>query len=127
MRVLAVDDSEDCREVIEVAFLSAGYRDVVTAQSASEALDILDFWGPSAEVKFDVVLLDVCMPKIDGIETCARIRTEARFAKLPIIMLTSLRDTKSLVDAFAAGATDYVAKPFTCTGLVARAKAALKS
>jgi sigma-B regulation protein RsbU (phosphoserine phosphatase) len=66
------------------------------------------------------------MPNIDGIEICARVRKDERYANLPIIMLTSLDDEESLKDAFAAGATDYIAKPFTQMELVARMQTAVK-
>lgn len=127
MRILVVDDFEDSRDIIEAALMSAGYSDIVTADSASKALDILEFWRPNADVNFDVVLLDIKMPKIDGIETCARLRKEPRYADLPIIMLTSLEDADSLVNSFTAGATDYVVKPFDPRGLVARVQTAVKS
>ena len=104
MRILVVDDVEEARDVTEAALMSAGYCDVVTAGSAWEALNILDVWRPN----FDIVLLDIVIPKMSGIEICARIRKEARYADAPIIMLTSLDDMDSLADAFIVGATDYI-------------------
>ena len=66
------------------------------------------------------------MPEMDGIEACARIRNDPRYADLPIIMVTSLDDMDSLANAFVAGATDYVNKPLNRIELVARVRAALK-
>jgi DNA-binding response OmpR family regulator len=127
VRILVVDDFEDSRDIIEAALLSAGFKDIVTVDSASSALDTLGYWRPDAAVSFDCVLLDIKMPKIDGIETCARLRKEPRYADIPIIMLTSLGDADSLVDSFNAGATDYVVKPFNPSALVARVQDAVKS
>ncbi len=127
MRILVVDDSEDSRDLTEGALLSAGYTDIVTASSGWEALKILDV-GRNTEEKptVDVVLLDIVMPEMDGVEACARVRNDPRCADLPIIMVTSLDDMNSLSNAFVAGANDYVTKPVNRVELVARVRAALK-
>jgi phosphoserine phosphatase RsbU/P len=127
MQILLVDDSEDARDLTEGALLSAGYTDVVTAASGWEALKVLDVGRTSGETAtVDVVLLDIVMPEMDGTEVCARIRNDARYADLPIIMVTSLADMDSLNDAFVAGATDYLTKPVNRIELVARVRAALR-
>jgi PleD family two-component response regulator len=132
MRILLVDDSEDSRDLTEGALLSAGFDDVITANSGWDALKILDVGraddGRTAERRptVDLVLLDVVMPDIDGVETCARIRKDERWADLPIIMVTSLDDVSSLNSAFAAGANDYVTKPINGIELIARVRAALR-
>ncbi len=84
MRILVVDDSEDFRDLTEGALLSAGYTDIVTAGSGWEALKILDV-GRATDEKpaVDVVLLDIVMPEMDGVEACARIRNDPRYADLP--------------------------------------------
>ena len=69
-------------------------------------------------------MLDIVMQNIDGIEVCARVRKDERYANLPIIMLTSLDDEESSKVAFSAGATDYITKPFTQRELVARMQTA---
>jgi phosphoserine phosphatase RsbU/P len=127
MRILVVDDSEDSRDLTEGALLSAGYADIVTASSGWEALKILDV-GRDTEEKpaFDVMLLDIVMPEMDGVETCARIRNDPRCADLPVIMVTSLDDMTSLSNAFVAGANDYITKPINRVELIARVRAALK-
>jgi sigma-B regulation protein RsbU (phosphoserine phosphatase) len=127
MRILAVDDSEDARDLTEGALHSAGYDDVVTAASAWEALRILDVGRTTDDQpSVDVVLLDIVMPEMDGIEACARIRSDARYADVPILMVTSLEDVESLSNAFVAGASDYITKPVNRIELVARVRAALK-
>ncbi len=127
MRILVVDDSEDSRDITEAALLSAGYKDVQTAASAWEAFKILNI-GCTGEFSSgaDIILLDIVMPEIDGIEACARIRNDPHYADMPIIMVTSLDDMDSLANAFVAGANDYVNKPVNRVELVARVRAALK-
>src|SRR4051794_17675548 len=127
MRIMVVDDSEDARDLTEGALLSAGYTDVLTAGSGWDALRLLDVGRTTEEHPVvDLVLLDIVMPEMDGVEACARIRNDARYADLPVIMVTSLDDMDSLANAFVAGATDYVAKPVNRIELVARVRAALK-
>jgi PleD family two-component response regulator len=127
MRLLVVDDSEDSRDLTEGALLSAGYTDILTAASGWEALKILDVGGTTDEnPAVDVVLLDIVMPEMDGVEACARMRNDPRYADLPIIMVTALSDMNSLSNAFVAGATDYVTKPINRIELVARVRAALR-
>ena len=127
MRILIIDDSEDSRDLAEGTLLSGGYDDVVTAASGWEALKRLDIGRNSDErPTVDIVLLDVVMPEMDGVETCARIRNDQRYADLPIIMVTSCEDMDTLSNAFVAGATDYVTKPVNRMELIARVRAALR-
>jgi len=127
MRILVVDDSEDSRDLTEAALLSAGYNDIVLASSGWETLKILDVGrNTDARSDFDVVLLDILMPEMDGVETCARIRNDPRYGDLPVIMVTALDDMDSLANAFVAGATDYITKPVNRVELVARVRAALR-
>lgn len=127
MRILVVDDDENARELTEAALLSAGYSDIVTADSAWSAIKVLDVGGNAEEkANIDLILLDIIMPEVDGIEACARIRNDPRYGDVPIIMVTSLDDMDSLANAFVAGATDYITKPINRVELVARVRAALK-
>jgi phosphoserine phosphatase RsbU/P len=127
MRILVVDDQEDARDLTEGALLSAGYSDIVTAASGWDLLKFLDVGGTTdAAPVVDVVLLDIVMPEMDGVEACARVRNDARYCDLPIIMVTSLDDMDSLSNAFVAGATDYITKPVNRVELVARVRAALR-
>ena len=127
MRILVVDDAEDSRDIIEAALLSGGYDDIATTASGWEAIKFLDVGSDSnGAPTADVVLLDIMMPEMDGIETCARIRTDPRYVDTPIIMVTSLDDMDSLSNAFLAGANDYISKPLNRIELIARVRAALK-
>jgi sigma-B regulation protein RsbU (phosphoserine phosphatase) len=126
MRILLVDDSEDSRDITEAAILSAGYTDVVIAASASEAFEYLNIGKESRidATPLDLILLDILMPDVDGIEACARIRDDGRYANIPILMVTSLADKDSLSSALAAGANDYITKPIDPVELLARMHAA---
>jgi phosphoserine phosphatase RsbU/P len=128
MRILIIDDSDDGREVAEAMLIAAGYDDVCAVESAIEGYRILGFGGPATPSlePVDLVLLDIMMPGIDGIEACARIRNERGYGSIPIIMVTSLDDADSLANAFVAGATDYITKPINRIELLARVRSALK-
>lgn len=128
MRILVVDDSEDWRDLTEAALLAAGYEQVTTAESATDAYAKLGV-GPrpiNGGPLVDLIVLDVVMPEIDGIEACARIRSDQRYLDVPVIMVTAVNDMDSLSSAFVAGATDYITKPFNRVELLARVRSALK-
>jgi phosphoserine phosphatase RsbU/P len=127
MRILIIDDSEDGRDITEAMLLAAGYEHISSARSATEAYRFLGLAAPAKEpVTVDLMLLDIVMPGIDGIEACARIRCDPRYRSVPIIMVTALGDTGSLANAFVAGATDYITKPVNRIELLARVRSALK-
>lgn len=127
MNIFIVDDSEDSRDITEAALFTAGYRDITSADSAKDAFAQLNLDRPDTPaVPIDLMLLDIVMPEIDGIEACARIRNDTRYVDVPIIMVTSLGDMDSLSNAFVAGATDYITKPVNRVELLARVRSALK-
>ena len=114
-RMLVVDDEEDLREILKFNLESEGYL-VDTAPSAEEALKMLT-------EKYDLILLDVMMPKIDGLQACMRIR---EFSNVPIIMLTARSTDMDKLMGFECGADDYITKPFNPLELVARVKSQLR-
>jgi PleD family two-component response regulator len=128
MHILVVDDSEDGRDIAEAMLLAAGYRNVSTVGSAADAFALLAMDGQATveTSPVDLVLLDIVMPEIDGIEACARIHSDPRYSDIPIIMVTLLADMDSLANAFVAGATDYITKPLNRVELLARVRSALK-
>lgn len=111
--VLVVDDSRTNLTVIGSRLGQAGYL-VVLCDNGREALDLIAGRG------FDLVLLDMMMPGMSGIEVLAELRANPRTADLPVIMITARSDTGATVEALAAGADDYVAKPFDFAVLTAR-------
>jgi diguanylate cyclase (GGDEF)-like protein len=112
-RLLIVDDIGDNREVLRRRFERRGF-DVVEADSGIAAIELID------SESFDLVLLDVMMPGIDGIETLKRIRARRSAAVLPVIMVTAKSESGNVVDALEQGANDYVTKPVDFAVALAR-------
>jgi two-component system KDP operon response regulator KdpE len=116
VKVLAVDDEPQILRAIRTSLVARGY-DVVTAPNGETALDVLAGGG------VDVVVLDLALPGIDGVEVIRRVRP---WSEVPIIVL-SVRDApRDKIDALDAGADDYVAKPFSLDELQARMRAVLR-
>jgi two-component system, OmpR family, response regulator MtrA len=115
-RVLLVEDDASIREVAKLGLEQAGFR-VTTAPDGREGL--LHF----RQSPFDLVVLDVMLPNLDGYEVCRQIRAESR---VPVIMLSAKSDTVDVVVGLELGADDYVTKPFEMAELVARARAAVR-
>lgn len=126
MSILIVDDFEEQRDLLATTLKQAGYRSLVFAASAAEALKMLGV-GSSAPPpnRIDIVLMDLHMPDMDGLEACHRIRAEERFQHLPVIVVTAKTDAQDLTAAYTAGATDYIRKPVIPAELVARVSAAM--
>ena len=117
--MLVVEDDQDMRALLRRLLTRAGYR-VVEAPDGSAALACLQATTP------DLVLLDVLLPDLDGLEVARWIRAEPTVARLPIIMLTGLLTAAEAVQGFAAGADDYVRKPFYADELLARVRRLLR-
>lgn len=127
MSILVVDDTLEVREMLGVLLESAGYQDILFAESAAAAFARLGMDGSdAAPVDVDVMLMDINMPGLDGVEACRRIKAVERFGNTPIIMVTAMSEAGFLEAAFAAGAADYLAKPINRLELLARMRSALK-
>jgi two-component system, OmpR family, KDP operon response regulator KdpE len=114
--ILVVDDEPQIRRVLSTMLTSQGYP-VIEARSGEEALEKI------RGERIDLILLDVNMPGMSGLEACAQIR---RTGDVPIIMLTVRNSERDKVQALDAGADDYVVKPFGAEELMARIRAALR-
>jgi two-component system, OmpR family, response regulator MprA len=117
MRILVVDDEPAVREAVERALRLEGH-DVALAADGGQALDALDAWPP------DAVVLDVLMPRVDGLEACRRMRGSGN--RTPVLMLTARDAIRDRVAGLDAGADDYLVKPFALEELLARVRALLR-
>ncbi|MBI3807692.1 MAG: response regulator [Nitrospirae bacterium] len=126
MSILIVDDSEEQRELLALILKTAGYRSLLFTESAEEALKRLGIGAdPRPSERIEVVLMDFLMPGMDGLEACRRIRAEERLKHLPVIVVTAKTEPPDLMDAYTAGATDYIRKPVIPMELVARVSMAM--
>jgi two-component system KDP operon response regulator KdpE len=114
--ILVVDDEPQITRVLKTSLSSQGYG-IRTAGNGEEALQMMKEWAP------DLIVTDLRMPNMDGLELCRRVRTESR---IPIIVLSVKGEETIKVEALDAGADDYVTKPFSMNELVARIRAALR-
>jgi len=115
-KVLVIDDEENVCELITLYFEKAGY-DVVCSGDGNEGIDMVRSQKP------DIVILDLMLPGMDGLDVCKEIR---KFSNVPLIMLTARVDEVDRVLGLEIGADDYVTKPFSPRELLARVKAVLR-
>jgi two-component system KDP operon response regulator KdpE len=114
--ILVVDDEPQITRVLKTTLSSQGYG-VRSAGDGQEALDEMKSWPP------DLLITDLRMPTMDGLELCRRVRRESR---VPIIILSVKGEETIKVEALDAGADDYITKPFSVNELMARVRAALR-
>lgn len=117
-KILIVDDVLDNVKLLSLCLFDEGYE-ILTASNGQEALEIVESHSP------DAILLDVMMPVMDGIETCARLRRHPEHRTIPVILVTALSQEDDVVNGLDAGADDYVAKPFNPRIVAARTRAAV--
>lgn len=132
MKILIVDDNPTNVMLVREILRKAEYTGIYTATSAREMYSILglDEAGCSTESTnesvMDLILLDMMMPEIDGLEACRHIQKFPQLRDIPIIMVTAIADANTLAEALDAGAVDYVTKPINRTELLARIRLALR-
>ena len=117
--ILVVDDDRDVAQSIELALRRHDFR-VTLAYSGVEALKALRRYRP------DLVVLDVMMPGMSGLEVCRRMRTDPNLSDLPVIFLTARGQARDRIEGFKAGADDYIGKPFILEELMLRVRAILR-
>jgi len=118
-RILVVDDNPANVDILRVRLSAHGYE-IVTAADGEEALVAVREYQP------DLILLDVMMPKLDGIEVCRRLRGDPSQPFIPIVLVTAKSDSKDIVAALEGGGDEYLTKPVDHTALVARVKSMLR-
>lgn len=131
MRILIVDDNPTNVIIIREILKKEQYRDIVTAPSALEMLEHLGIGDATADLRpkridIDLILLDMMMPEMDGIEACRIVQQYDHLKDIPIIMVTAVGDSKKLAEALDVGAVDYVTKPINKVELMARIRLALR-
>jgi DNA-binding response OmpR family regulator len=110
-RILVVDDDENILNLEKTILEQKGFS-VTTADGGSQALKVL------ADQVFDLILLDVMMPEIDGFAVCRKIKEDARLKDIPVIFLTAKGGGEALAEGFESGAVMYINKPFTANKLL---------
>lgn len=129
MKILIVDDQRTQSIGLSQLLRQLGYTDLLTASSAEDAYQQLLLHTTNVEPVpsiIDILLMDVNMPGINGIEACASIKSNPAWRDIPIIMVTTSEETKDLSDAFQAGAMDYIHKPPIKDELHVRVSSALR-
>ena len=117
--ILVVDDEEDILELVRYNLVKEGYR-VTTVASGEEALKSARSAQP------DIILLDLMLPGVDGLEVCRLLKQDSKTQHVPIIMLSAKGEEADIVTGLELGAADYITKPFSPRVLVARLRAVLR-
>jgi len=119
MHIVVIEDEKDILEIIEYNLLRGGYQ-VSTAMDGMSGLDMVRREKP------DLVLLDLMLPKLDGVELCRLLKSESITRSIPIIMVTAREAENDVVSGLDLGADDYVTKPFSTKELIARVQSVLR-
>ena len=119
-RILIVDDNEHNRAILAARLGANGYA-TAEACDGVEALEMVRSEAP------DLILLDVSMPRMDGLEACRRLRSDPKVGFVPVILVTARSDSKDVVAGLEAGADEYLAKPIDQQALVARVRSMLRT
>lgn len=119
MKILVVDDEKNIRELVTFNLTKEGYK-ISEAEDGEQALEMLEIEQPN------LVILDLMLPKIDGLEVCRKVKSNSKTMGIPIIMLTARADEIDKIIGLEMGADDYITKPFSTRELLARVKAVLR-
>ncbi len=117
--ILVVEDEQDIAELLQYNLQRGGYK-VVCAYTGEDGLD------HALDEGCDLILLDLMLPGIDGLEVCRQLKDDERAAAIPVMMLTAKGEEEDIIAGFEAGADDYITKPFRPKVLLARVKAVLR-
>lgn len=117
--ILVIDDEKDLIKLVDLHLSKEGYL-VIGARNGIEGLDL------ALKHKPDLILLDLMMPKMDGLEVCKRLKSATETTRIPVVMLTAKVQETDKVIGLELGADDYITKPFSPREMVARVKAVLR-
>ncbi len=118
-QILIVDDNAANLDILETRLAAHGY-DIITARDGAEGLAV------AIERKPDLILLDIMMPKMDGIEVCRRLKGDRSLPFIPVILVTAKAEVEDVVAGLEAGGDEYLTKPVDQKALVARVKSMLR-
>ncbi|MCK5305783.1 MAG: response regulator transcription factor [Candidatus Omnitrophica bacterium] len=119
IKILVVEDDKHISKLVKYNLEKAGFE-CITATTGEKALDVLD------KSPVDLVILDIMLPKMDGLEVCREIKQDKKLSAVPVMMLTAKGEEVDRIVGFELGADDYMVKPFSPRELVLRVKAVLK-
>ncbi len=126
MKILLVDDEKSMRLLLDGFLRQCGYTDILSAPSAHKAYETLSEIADSPDAdEVDLILMDINMPGINGIEACRHIKADLGHPDIQVIMVTGVDDVNTLAEAFNVGAMDYIKKPIVTEDLRARVQSAL--
>ena len=119
-KILAIDDENDVLLIIKTALSGQGYE-ILTASNGYDGLAMAE------DQKTDVILLDLRMPEMDGMEVLEQLRDNEKTQSIPVIVLTGISDKTKIREALDKGITYYIVKPFECQDLISKISLAIKS
>jgi len=119
-KILIIEDDTSIRELIELNLQMNGFQSIVAVKSGERGIRLAGRLHP------DLILLDIMLPGISGLEVCRKLKSSPRTASIPIVMLTAKGEESDIVAGLELGATDYITKPFSNRVLVARIIAQLR-
>src|SRR5690554_4179652 len=122
-KILLIDDSETSLNILERILTSCGYENIHKASGAWEGIELLEEAENGGGKLPDLILMDIVMPQMNGIEATQRLKTHPVYEHIPIIMISVKNDARTLADAFEAGAADFILKPVSKPVLAARVDA----
>lgn len=120
-KILIVEDEPYINRLIELALLSDGYKNIMKTYDGETALKLIK------ANYFDLILLDLLIPKINGYELCKLVKSDKDLKKIPLIIISARKEDEDIIRGFEIGAVDYITKPFSSKVLLARINARLAS
>lgn len=120
-KILIVDDEKDISNLIEMALKSNGFSSIEKVYDGSDVIEKVNAWQPN------LILLDLMLPKVDGLTICKELKNNSSTANIPIIIITAKSEESDIVVGLELGANDYITKPFSTKVLIARIRNQLRT